>query len=98
MTPPDDPAATGKDDQTTLYSLAANCSLYEEDDQPPRLNVGSEREPRMVSSTEAWRDFYARNLVEQFDARVSRLLVAREWAVQRRETAPAVPSHDPGQR
>jgi hypothetical protein len=51
-----------------LYSLAANCSLYEEDDQPPQINVGSEREPRMMGPAEAWRDFYARNLVDRFGA------------------------------
>jgi hypothetical protein len=52
-------------DQAALYSLAANCSLYEEDPQPARMNIGSAAEPMMVTAAEGWRDFYARHLLVQ---------------------------------
>lgn len=84
-----------RDDRTTLYGLAANCSLYEEDEQPPQLNVGSEREPRMVSVVEAWRDFYGRTLIQNLGADATRIAAVRAWAVDRRPTAPAsVPGSD----
>lgn len=78
-----------KDDRTTLYGLAANCSLYEEDDQPSQLNVGSEYEPRMVNVAEAWRDFYARTLVDNLSADTTRIAAVGAWALDRRPTAAA---------
>jgi hypothetical protein len=96
VTSPDEPAPiAARADETMLYSLAANCSLYEEADQPPQLNVGSDREPRMVAPAEAWRDFYARNLVGRVGADVAQMLDVRAWAVGRRPSAPpSMPDSD----
>lgn len=61
------------DDQTLAWVYAANCSLYEEDPDPPYVNIGSPIEPVVVSRTEAYRDLYARLLLLDFDADPQRI-------------------------
>lgn len=75
-------------DETALYSLAASCRLQEDDPQPPRLNVGTHDDPRMVDHVEAWRDYYARTLVEKLGAEPERLDAVQRWAITRRVSAP----------
>ena len=49
----------------------------------------------MVDATEAWRDFYARTLIDNLAADTARIAAVRAWAVDRRPTAPAsVPGSD----
>ena len=60
-------------DSTRMWSLACNCLLYEGDSGPAQLNIGSEIEPKMVDRQQAWRELYARLLIEQVDADVTRL-------------------------
>jgi hypothetical protein len=77
------------EDQATLYSLAANCSLYEEDPQPARMNIGSVAEPMMVTTAVGWRDFYARHLLVRLGADVERVAGVCAWAQQELPKAPA---------
>ncbi|HUH69964.1 MAG TPA: hypothetical protein VLZ05_14575 [Mycobacterium sp.] len=63
----------GLDDLTLVWLYAANCSLYEEDDGPAELNIGSSLEPRWVSRVEAFRDLYAHLLLEQLAADPARI-------------------------
>jgi len=77
-------------DQSTLFSLVANCSLYEEDPQPAQMNIGTATEPRMVASSEGWRDYYARYLIQDLDADLARITSVRDWA--RTELPQARPS------
>jgi hypothetical protein len=60
-------------DSTLVWSLAANCRLYEDDPGPRELNVGSATEPRYVPRSEALRDLYARQLVLGVEADPSRI-------------------------
>jgi hypothetical protein len=60
-------------DSTLVWSLAANCRLYEDDPGPRQLNVGSATEPRYVPRSEALRDLYASQLVLGVDADTSRI-------------------------
>jgi len=64
---------SGLDDLTLTWSYAANCSLYEEDDGPAELNIGSSLEPHWVSRVEALRDLYAHLLLEELGADPARL-------------------------
>jgi len=68
-----DVMTTRPSDEALAWSLAANCRLYEEDPGPPEVNVGSDTEKRLVSRTDAWRDYYARQLLLGLDAQRSRL-------------------------
>ena len=65
------------------WSLAANCLLYEEDPGPAEVNVASDAEPRMVPRREAWRDYYARYLLNELDADLARVgAVADEYGAE----------------
>jgi hypothetical protein len=61
------------DDAVDVWGLACNCLLYEEDPGPATLNVGTETEPKMVPRRQAWRELYARFLVDSLDADIDRL-------------------------
>jgi hypothetical protein len=79
---------TTKDaDQATLWCLAANCSLYEEDPQPRRRNIGSVSEELLVSPREKWRSYYSRHLAHHLAADPDRIRQARTWAQTNREVA-----------
>lgn len=64
---------TPQDDGVLVWSLACNCLLYEEDPGPSSINIGSRTEPKMVGSSQAWRELYARLLTEQVQADVARI-------------------------
>ncbi len=68
----------GDQDRVMAFSCALNCLLYEQDSGPETVNVGSELEPKTVDRQEAWRDYYARYLLVQLDARPRRLIVAAD--------------------
>ncbi|MHA6795915.1 hypothetical protein ACVGVM_20715 [Pseudonocardia bannensis] len=70
-------------DALTAWSLAANCVLYERDPGPALLNVGSADEPRYLPRTQAWRDSYARFLLERLDADHARTAAAHHAAKER---------------
>lgn len=61
------------EDLTLAWSFAANCSLYEEDPGPAELNIGSAVESHMVSRVDAFRDLYARLLLEQLGGEPERI-------------------------
>lgn len=65
--------ADESDDLTLAWLYAANCSLYEQDEGPAELNVGSSLEPYWVSRVEAFRDLYTHLLLEQLDADPERI-------------------------
>src|SRR5688500_9443543 len=67
-----------EDDMTWAWSSAANCLLYEEDPGPAHLNIWSETEPRWVSRSEAWMNFYAWALLYQLDTEHARLTAVAE--------------------
>jgi hypothetical protein len=64
------------DDSSEVWSLACNCLLYETDPGPDQLNVGTTVEPKMLPRRTAWRELYARLLVERLETDPSRLLAA----------------------
>ncbi|MEK6438950.1 hypothetical protein [Pseudonocardia sp. T1-2H] len=70
-------------DALTAWSLAANCVLYERDPGPTLLNVGSADEPRYLPRAQAWRDSYARFLLERLDADHLRTAAAHQAAKER---------------
>jgi hypothetical protein len=70
-------------DALTGWSLAANCVLYESDPGPAMLNVGSVAEPRYLPRAQAWRDSYARFLLERLDADHSRVIAAHQTSRER---------------
>jgi hypothetical protein len=72
------PATRVDRDETEAWSCAANCLSYENDPGPAELNIGSASEPHMVSRSYAWRDFYARLLINQLDGSHARLLTTAE--------------------
>lgn len=77
-------AAESSPDLPCAWVYAANCSLYEGDDEPAELNIASRREPHFVSRVEAFRDLYSRLLLEELDADAARITtLARDI-----ETAP----------
>lgn len=78
------------DDAVTLRANAINCRLYEEDQQPSLLNIGTTTEPNMVPVVEAWRGFYARSLTLDLKAVPERVRAVREWAQKEWKKAPAV--------
>lgn len=59
---------------TDAWTCAINCRLYEQDPGPAELNIGSELEPHMISRGEAFRDFYARVLLQDVRGDPQRLL------------------------
>ena len=62
-------------DLTDAWVYAANCRLYENDPGPAELNIASRIEPMWVSRAEAFRDLYARLLLEELDADAARIAV-----------------------
>lgn len=79
---------TTLDDNTLLRVLAINCRLYESDPQPSSQNIGASVEPLMVSKNDAWRGYYARDLVVELAADLDRIATAREWVAEEWAKAP----------
>ncbi len=81
-------------DRTELWSLASNCGLYEADPQPAMQNVGTRAEPLMVTALEAWRDYYARWVIQQLDADAERITDVRQWTIAERSSSSPRGPHD----
>ncbi|MEV4539288.1 hypothetical protein AB0J82_36495 [Asanoa sp. NPDC049518] len=68
-------------DEGYVFSMASNCRLWESDPDPALINIGSEREPFMVSRVEAFRTSYARAVLERLDADPQRLAAAEQYCL-----------------
>ena len=76
-------------DLTDAWVYAANCRLYENDPGPAELNIASRLEPMWVSRAEAFRDLYARLLLEELDADAARIAVlARQITAKTKQKPP----------
>jgi hypothetical protein len=64
------------DDALQAVLCARNCLLYERDDGPPLLNVGSVTEPRRIPRAEAWQHAYAMIILVDCDGDRDRLSAA----------------------
>lgn len=69
-------------DATTLWSCACNCLLYEHDSAHTQVNIGSTIEPKMVPGHDASLHFYARVLIGQLNADITRLHTA-DYTIRR---------------
>jgi hypothetical protein len=73
-----DATAQAEKDRLNAWSYAWNCLLYENDPGPAQLNVGTDREPRLVPRSEAWQHAYAMQVLVSCDGDHSRLTTTAE--------------------
>jgi hypothetical protein len=65
-----------EEDAFQAWVYARNCLLYETDRGPALLNVGSEREPRLIPRSEAWQHAYAMQVLVKCNGDHARLTAA----------------------